>query len=109
MHHVLQGGGWCRSLEDCAGRSTTDLGTSKAYTANKTAAEMQSQSGAMVRDPASNPQVRCVPQAQPLPCLPACPPRPVAAALLLLPPPRMTPLAAADYSAGRIDARLLRA
>jgi hypothetical protein len=72
MHHVrLQGGGWCRSLEDCAGRSTTDLGTSKAYTANKTAAEMQSQSGAMVRDPASNPQVRCVPQAQPLPCLPA--------------------------------------
>ena len=54
----MQGGGWCRSLKDCLGRSTTDLGSSKGYSANKTGAEMETQSGAMSRDPTNNPQVR---------------------------------------------------
>merc|ERR1712166_141361 len=31
IHH--QGGGWCESLDDCLGRSKTDLGSSKRYPA----------------------------------------------------------------------------
>lgn len=53
----MQGGGWCRSPADCAGRSVSDLGSSKKYTPNKTSTQMQSQSGAMVRNSDSNPQM----------------------------------------------------
>jgi len=48
IHH--QGGGWCESLDDCLSRSTTDLGSSKAYPAT---ADLGG--GYFATDQASNP------------------------------------------------------
>ena len=53
----MQGGGWCLSEKDCLSRSKGDLGTSKQYTKDKTAEEMEGQSGAMVRNSTTNPQM----------------------------------------------------
>ena len=52
-----QGGGWCRSLEDCMGRSKGDLGTSKKYPKSQPEKAMAGQSGAMSRDATLNPQM----------------------------------------------------
>lgn len=53
----MQGGGWCLSPSDCAGRSQGDLGSSKGYPASHTAGEMAGQSGAMNCDAKVNPQM----------------------------------------------------
>ena len=53
----MEGGGWCRSAHDCLGRSSSDLGSSSGWPANQTAQAMAGQSGAMRRDPISNPQM----------------------------------------------------